>query len=77
MAEVTETTSETTGWTDGSCSPAVVMLIAGTLNAIYGLVSVNDEWVVWGNRGRSTSTSPHGLGAPDPRLVVIAAASAS
>jgi hypothetical protein len=31
---------------------AVMMVIGGTLNAIYGLVAiVNDEWVVWTNRG--------------------------
>ena len=28
------------------------MLLAGTLNVLYGLVAIfNDEWVVWGNRG--------------------------
>jgi hypothetical protein len=27
------------------------MIIAGSLNALYGLIAVvNDEWVVWGNR---------------------------
>ena len=29
-----------------------MMLLAGSLNAIYGLIALfNDEWVVWGNRG--------------------------
>jgi hypothetical protein len=48
---MTEAT-ERTGWTGWILFASIVMLIAGTLNAIYGLVGiVNDEWVVWGNRG--------------------------
>ena len=50
MTEATETGR--TGWTGWILFASIVMLIAGTLNAIYGLVGiVNDEWVVWGNRG--------------------------
>ena len=44
--------TETTGWTGWILFASIIMVIAGTLNAIYGLVAiVNDEWVVWGNRG--------------------------
>lgn len=40
-----------TGWTGWITFAGVMMIIAGTLNALYGLVAVvNDEWVVWGNR---------------------------
>ena len=29
-----------------------MMILAGSLNAIYGFIALlNDEWVVWGNRG--------------------------
>ena len=44
--------TETTGWTGWIMFASIMMLIAGTLNALYGLVAIlNDEWVVWGNRG--------------------------
>ena len=40
-----------TGWTGWITFAGVMMIIAGSLNALYGLVAVvNDEWVVWGNR---------------------------
>jgi hypothetical protein len=40
-----------TGWTGWITFAGVMMIIAGALNALYGLVAVvNDEWVVWGNR---------------------------
>ena len=39
------------GWTGWITFAAIMMIIAGTLNALYGLIAViNDEWVVWGNR---------------------------
>ena len=40
-----------TGWTGWIAFAGVMMIIAGSLNALYGLVAVvNDEWVVWTNR---------------------------
>ena len=42
----------TTGWVGWGMFAAVMMIIGGTLNAFYGLVAaVNDDWVVWSNRG--------------------------
>lgn len=42
----------TTGWTGWIAFAGVMMMIGGLLNALYGLIAViNDEWVVWGNRG--------------------------
>ena len=44
-------TSGRTGWTGWIGFAGVMMIIAGILNALYGLIAVvNDEWVVWGNR---------------------------
>ena len=44
--------TERTGWTGWITFAAIMMIIAGSLNALYGLIAViNDEWVVWGNRG--------------------------
>lgn len=41
-----------TGWIGWAAFAAIMMIIAGSLQAIYGLVAVlNDQWVVWGNRG--------------------------
>lgn len=46
-----ETYREPTGWVGWIFFAAVLMIIAGTLNAIHGFIAVvNDEWVVWGNR---------------------------
>lgn len=46
------TTSTRTGWTGWITFAAILMIISGGLNAFYGLVGiVNDEWVVWTNRG--------------------------
>lgn len=43
--------TEPTGWVGWTVFAAAMMILAGTLQAIYGLVAiVNDEWVVWGNR---------------------------
>ena len=40
------------GWTGWITFAAVMMIISGSLNALYGLIAlVNDEWVVWTNRG--------------------------
>jgi hypothetical protein len=48
MTEATERTS----WTGWILFASIMMLIAGTLNGIYGLVAIlNDEWVLWSNRG--------------------------
>lgn len=41
-----------TGWTGWIYFAAVMMVIGGALNALYGLIAViNDEWVVWTNTG--------------------------
>jgi hypothetical protein len=41
-----------TGWTGWIAFAGVMMIIAGSLNAIYGLIAViNDDWVVWTNSG--------------------------
>jgi hypothetical protein len=46
-----DTYREPTGWVGWIYFAAVLMIIAGTLNAIQGFIAiVNDEWVVWGNR---------------------------
>lgn len=42
---------ETTGWVGWGVFAATMMIIGGSLNALYGLVAVvNDDWVVWTNR---------------------------
>jgi hypothetical protein len=39
------------GWVGWIVFAAVMMILAGALNAMHGLVAIlNDEWVVWGNR---------------------------
>jgi uncharacterized membrane protein len=44
-------TTGRTGWTGWITFAGVMMIIAGGLNALYGLIAVvNDEWVVWTNR---------------------------
>jgi hypothetical protein len=41
-----------TGWVGWIYFASVLMILAGTLNAIHGIIAVvNDEWVVWTNRG--------------------------
>jgi hypothetical protein len=41
-----------TGWTGWISFAGVIMIIAGSLNLFYGIIAaVNDEWVVWTNRG--------------------------
>jgi hypothetical protein len=45
------TRREATGWVGWIFFASVLMMLAGILNAIHGLIAiVNDEWVVWGNR---------------------------
>ena len=40
------------GWGGWIIFASVIMILAGALNAIHGLVAIfNDEWVVWTNRG--------------------------
>jgi hypothetical protein len=42
---------ETTGWVDWGIFAAIMMVLSGVLNALYGLVAaVNDDWVVWTHR---------------------------
>ncbi len=41
-----------TGWTGWIAFAGVMMIIGGSLNLLYGIIAaVNDEWVVWTNRG--------------------------
>jgi uncharacterized membrane protein len=43
--------SQRTGWTGWIVFAAIMMIVAGTLNLLYGIVAaVNDEWVVFTNR---------------------------
>jgi hypothetical protein len=40
-----------TGWTGWIVFAAIMMIVAGSLNLLYGIIAaVNDEWVVWTNR---------------------------
>lgn len=40
-----------TGWTGWIAFAGVMMVIAGALNLIYGIIAaVNDDWAVWTNR---------------------------
>jgi hypothetical protein len=42
---------EPTGWTGWISFAAIMMIIGGSLNALYGVIAaVNDEWVVFTNR---------------------------
>ena len=44
--------TERTGWTGWIMFAAIMMIISGGVNALYGLIGiVNDQWVVWTNRG--------------------------
>ena len=44
--------AEPSGWTGWIAFAGVMMIIAGGLQAFYGLVALlNDDWVVWTNRG--------------------------
>jgi hypothetical protein len=51
-AQVSESSyDQPTGWTGWITFAAVMMIIAGSLNALYGVIAaVNDDWVVWTNR---------------------------
>ena len=45
-------TTERTGWAGWIIFAGIMLIVGGLLNAIYGLVAIlNDNWVVWGNRG--------------------------
>ena len=51
MSSQTYDEPETTGWIGWGVFAATMMIIGGSLNALYGLVAaVNDDWVVWTNR---------------------------
>jgi hypothetical protein len=42
---------EATGWVGWIMFASVLMILAGVMNAVQGLIAiVNDDWVVWGNR---------------------------
>ena len=42
--------TEQSGWTAWIAFAGIMMIIGGSLNALYGLIAVvNDEWVVWAN----------------------------
>lgn len=43
---------ESTGWVGWNTFAATLMMILGSLHILWGFIAVvNDEWVVWGNRG--------------------------
>jgi hypothetical protein len=49
--QASDGTTAATGWVGWSIFAATMMIIGGSLNAMYGLVAVvNDDWVVWTNR---------------------------
>lgn len=53
-ADLNEATTydEPTGWIGWIWFAGVMMMIGGSLQFMHGLIAaVNDEWVVWGNRG--------------------------
>lgn len=40
------------GWSGWVTFAGLMMIISGTMNALYGFIAlVNDRWVVWGNEG--------------------------
>lgn len=42
---------EATGWVGWIMFASVLMILAGVMNGVQGLIAiVNDDWVVWGNR---------------------------
>lgn len=44
-------TYEPSGWVGWNIFAAIMLMIGGGLQMIYGFIAlVNDEWVVWGNR---------------------------
>jgi hypothetical protein len=43
--------SQRTGWTGWIIFAAIMMIVAGSLNLLYGIIAaVNDDWIVWTNR---------------------------
>lgn len=46
-----ESHEESSGWGGWIAFASIMLIVAGGLNAMHGLVAiVNDDWVVWGNR---------------------------
>jgi hypothetical protein len=42
---------ETTGWVDWGIFAAMMMVLGGVVNVLFGFVAVvSDDWVVWANR---------------------------
>ncbi|MDD9372311.1 MAG: hypothetical protein PV358_19475 [Acidimicrobiales bacterium] len=42
---------EVSGWVGWIMFASVLMILAGVMNGVQGLIAiVNDDWVVWGNR---------------------------
>ena len=51
-ADLDEAGTQPTGWVGWIWFAGVMMMIGGSLEFMHGLIAaVNDEWVVWGNRG--------------------------
>lgn len=49
---VVEEYEEFTGWMGWNVFAATIMMIAGTLQGLSGFIAiVNDDWIVWTNRG--------------------------
>lgn len=47
-----EQRTEPTGWVGWIVFAAMMMILVGALQGIYGLVALlNDQWVVWGEKG--------------------------
>lgn len=43
---------EPSGWVGWNAFAATMMIVVGSLHAVWGLVAIlNDEWVVWANEG--------------------------
>lgn len=51
VGRTARTEREATGWVGWIIFASVLMILAGVMNAMQGLIAiVNDDWVVWGNR---------------------------
>ena len=60
--------TEQSGWTGWIVFAGVMMIISGSLNALYGLIAVvNDEWVVWTNSASLYLDLSQWGGPPHPR----------
>jgi hypothetical protein len=52
MGETTYEEDKTGKWVAAALFAAVIMTMSGALNICYGVIAaINDEWVVFGNRG--------------------------